>query len=303
MKNVKIVFVTIASYTVAAAVCQTSTGTQQAPQKDRKIKITDASVLGGVMSQNLPLAGSVSDFQKLNPQSVLLQRNLDGNSTNEYGYDMGFGSHTLPGGSGVFGANLGFSFKEKPKSLTQLRCGIAVSGISISNSMSKTESIPYDTLTSGQTGQTIYYDSVITSGYNMNYFARQLRLDISLIYRIYPAARWSLYGGAGMEGGTSLMAYTDINYSEHLTVGSEEANYNPDDAVYHSERIINKPIQEYVAYLPVGVDFRVGKKKEFFQQIHLFTELRPFISVVNIPELGTFSNTGIKNVVGLRVVI
>ena len=307
MKKLKKCSLLLACTVSSLAFAQNNTGTQAAPSKEKKVKITDASILGGFMSQNTTIAGSLTDFQKLNPQSAILMENMEGFTSQGYSYyygypyAMNYGSNLNAGGT--FGASLGLSFKEKPKSVTQLRIGVAVSGTSFNNFVSKTDRVPYDTLTSSQTGQTVYYDSVTYRSYSMQYNARQLKLDVSLLYRMYPSARWSLYGGIGLQGGASLTAYSDITYSEYSVIEGKTSDYNYQDNVNRTERIINKNIQEVVAYLPVGVDFRLGKRKEFLKQIHLFTELRPFVSVLNIPELGTFSGTGFQNIMGLRVTL
>lgn len=306
MKKIKIAIAVIPCLGFTVVFGQTNTGIQSTQEPEKKIKITDASVVGGFMSRNMSVAGSLTDFQRLNPQSAILMENMDGYTAPGYGYHgspfvMNYGS-SFPSG-GMFGASLGFSFKEKPKSVVQLRCGIAASGTSFNNFISKTDRVTYDTLTSSQTGQTVYQDSITYRSYGMQYNARQLKLDVSLLYRMYPSARWSLYGGVGMQGGTSLTAYSDITYSEYTVVEGKTSEYAYEANVSRTERIRNKNVQEVVAYLPVGVDFRLGKRKEFFKQIHLFTELRPFVSVINIPELGTFSGAGFQNVMGLRVTI
>lgn len=307
MKRIKSCSLIVMCTAASLAFGQNNTGTQTPPAPEKKVKITDASIVGGFMSQGMAVAGSLTDFQKLNPQSTILMENMDGYTSPGYRYHgypfvMNYGSSTFPSG-GMFGANLGFSFKEKPKSGVQLRCGIAVSGTTFNNFVSKTDRVTYDTLTSSQTGQTVYYDSITYRSYSMQYNARQLKLDVSLLYRMYPSARWSLYGGIGLQGGTSLTAYSDITYNEYSVVEGKTTEYGYEANVSRTERLKNKNVQEVVAYLPIGVDFRLGKRKEFFKQIHLFTELRPYISAMNIPELGTFSGTGFQNVMGLRVTI
>ncbi len=298
MKKLKTVLVVTLCSCFITAFCQNTAGVQPPASKTKKLKIGDAFFFGGFMSQNLPVAGSLTDFKKLNPQSAMLGENMNGYSNSQYKNDVGFSSNN-PAGS-VFGAGLGLNFKETEKSVAQLRCGIAVSGINITNRLFKEENIPYDTLTSSQTGQTIYQDSITTQQYGMQYTAKQLHLDLSLIYRIYPSARWSFYGGVGLEGGTSLMAYTDVSYSKSIAIEGSSTEYDGD---YRSERLINKSVQEYAAYLPIGVDFRMGKKRELLKQMHLFMEFRPFVSNINIPELGNFSSTGVKNAFGIRVTI
>jgi len=39
------------------------------------------------------------------------------------------------------------------------------------------------------------------------------------------------------------------------------------------------------AYVPVGMDFRLGKKDSFLKMIHLFIEARPSAKVVFQPEI------------------
>jgi hypothetical protein len=63
----------------------------------------------------------------------------------------------------------------------------------------------------------------------------------------------------------------------------------------------NKKKFACAAYVPLGVDFRIGKKRAFWKRTHLFYELRP--SVTTIPELRTFANAGVQQGIGLRVTL
>lgn len=300
MKKIKILLVITVCFSLATAFCQSNADSLPTPAAGKKIRITDASFFGGFMSQNLPVAGTLTDFQKLNPGSVLLKENMEDYSPPGYIYGIGYNSNAPSGG--IFGAFLALSFNETQKSVAQLRCGITITGVNMTNYLSKKESVIYDTLTSSQTGQTTYRDSTIYQSYGMRYTAKQLQLDVSLLYRMYPALRWSVYGGIGINGGASLNAYTDVTYSRSLVL-PDNAGYSYKDNVYITERLINKNVQEVIAYLPLGLDFRLGKKREFLKQVHLYTEFRPFISMINIPELGSFSNTGVKSIFGVRVTI
>ena len=184
MKKLKLVFTAIACIVISASFSQNNDkGTNDKPAK-RKLKIVDASVLLGGVSQQSPI-GTFTDFQKLYPQSVLLSGNMDGYTVSKGTGDMG---------GPAFGANLGIIRADKEnassKSSTQLRIGVSFSGINISNQLNKTDSKPYDTLTSSQTGPTFYSDSVTYRKYIMAYKSRQVRLDLSIIYRTNPVARW-----------------------------------------------------------------------------------------------------------------
>lgn len=52
----------------------------------------------------------------------------------------------------------------------------------------------------------------------------------------------------------------------------------------------------------MGVDFRLGKNKEFWKKLHLVYELRPGINMVSVPELRTFATASIQQGLALRVV-
>jgi hypothetical protein len=54
-------------------------------------------------------------------------------------------------------------------------------------------------------------------------------------------------------------------------------------------------------YLPAGVDFRIGKRREFWKPVHLFYEIRPQVLYTNIPELGSSLRGGIQQGFGIRV--
>jgi hypothetical protein len=300
MKKTQMLFTGIACLAITATFCQNDIKLQNEEIKKRKLKVVDAAIAPGITFHISPL-GSLSDFQRINPKSVLLNENMDG-----YTISNGF----MASGGPTFSANLGLNIANKAKteykSNTQLRIGITFSEISMSNNLSKTDRKRFDTLTSSQTGQMVFSDSITYSSYNMNYKTQQLRIDVSIIYRTNPAARWSVFGGIGIEVGESIMAYTDINHSEYSTVtsaGSTSGTSYSSNTPYRSEQNINKNTYGYATYLPMGVDFRIGNKREFFKQLHLFYEARPFVNYTYIPELGSINSVGIKSALGLRVTI
>ncbi len=137
----------------------------------------------------------------------------------------------------------------------------------------------------------------------MTYTTQQIRVDISVIYRTNPLARWSMYGGVGIEFGSSVRASTNVYYSEYSFIESSGSSSNGSNTMFRYETIANKNNIGGAAYLPLGVDFRVGKKREFFKQMHFFYEARPFLNYLNIPELGTIASVGMKSGIGLRITI
>jgi hypothetical protein len=275
----------------------------QEPKTIKKISIQDIYIQTGFFSEN-NYNTSLSDFKALAPQSVLLN-----NDMSDYLQSSGINTTT----NNMFSIMLGLQFSDKEKASYKanplLRLGINYfSGTSITSGFYKEERFPYDTLTSSQTGQTAFVDSLTSKRYSMNYSSEQLRLDGSLIFRTNPEARWSLFAGIGVNAGLSINANTDIYYRENsrtetrYTNGStfsSYGNYNPDNG--KTENFKNKSNFGLSTYIPMGVDFRIGKKKEFWKRTHLFYELRPGINITSIPELRTVTNSSIQHGLGIRV--
>lgn len=276
-------------------------GQESEQKKVKRVMICDFYIQTGFFI-DVNAKGSLADFKTLVPQSVLLNNNLS-----DYSQTGGFGSS----GNSMFSAMLGLQFSDKQKTTYKksplLRLGINYfSGTNLSTNMHKETSKRYDTLTSNQTGQTIYLDSITTQNYGMNYTSQQLRIDGSIIFRTDPEIRWSLYTGIGITAGVSINAKTDIYYNKYTRSNHPNSNnYNnfsySSSGGYITESYRLKNNFGFSAYLPLGVDFRIGKKREFWKRTHLFFELRPGINSISIPELRTFTNPSMQYGFGIKV--
>jgi hypothetical protein len=279
-------------------------GQQKEQSKDtvNRIIIEDAYIQSGmVLGRNS--SGMLSDFQKLAPKSTLLNNNFSGyTSSNE----DNFGNKR----NTAFSAMVGIKFRNKQqtayKSNPLLRIGISYfSGSNLSSSFYKEDYKRYDTLTSAKTGQSVYMDSVTSRRYNMNYASEQLRLDVSLIFRTNAKARWSLFGGFGISSGFSFNSVTRISYNKnnYTEISPNGNNYQGyySNRNEQTENFKNKSYFVASSFLPMGVDFRIGKKKEMWKKIHLYYEARPFISFSSLPELSTLVRSGVQSSLGLRV--
>jgi hypothetical protein len=183
-----------------------------------------------------------------------------------------------------------------------------LTGGGFSGNLFKEERKPYDTLISTQTGDAYYVDSVDAKNLNMSYTADQLRLDGSLIFRTDPAARWSLHAGIGLSAGMSMNAQTEILYMHKKYTEMQFVEFSNGDGFYdtdnfESENFRNKPSFGFSAYVPMGIDFRMGNKREFWKHTHLFYEMGPGVNVTVIPEMRTLTNMSLRHGFGLRVSI
>ncbi len=270
-------------------------------EKLSRFKVSEITLLPSVFAESNPSA-SIDDFYTLAPNSKLLPANYTG-------YDVG--SYYSSGGGFSASALLGFKFLNKDgtayKANPLFRAGITYTyAQNISSSASYEERTPYDTLTSGNTGDVYYIDSVAITYLDMQYQTQQVKLDLSLLFRTNPKARWNLFGGIGAQIGTSLNAQTQINKYEGFYLNNPQnlqSGYFSESNIgdQQTEKTNNENVFTASIYAPMGVDFRVSDNNEFFQRIHLFYEMRPSLNITSIPELRTTTNAAFGFGFGVKV--
>ena len=283
----------------------TASGQTGQQKKVKRISLSDFYVQAGLFSER-NTNGTLSDFRALAPQSVLLNNNLTGYFSNR-GWSSAINNT-------MYTVMLGLQFSNKEKTMykpnPQLRLGVSFfSETMFTNHLYKEDRKPYDTLTSAQTQEIIYIDSITTKSYNMYYSYDQLRIDGSLIFRTNPKARWVLYSGIGVTAGISINAQTNIYYDIYRrTYGHAENNGSSIVFFFHSgsgsnetEKIKNENNSGFSTYIPIGINFRIGNEREFWKQANLFFEVRPGINHTSIPELQPITNARMQCGLGLRV--
>jgi hypothetical protein len=257
----------------------------------------------GVYLQRVP-TGTLADFKALAPQSKLLANNLDDYSQSNYITWNGYRAlsvllaHTLRG-------------KQNNYPGPEVRFGFTYfSGQTLTGYLYKNSRMPTDTLVSAETGRTIYVDSVNNQSYSMEYGAEHFRLDGSVLFRTDPEARWSVFSGLGITGGIAFNSYINIykssfNTEEYrLAEGGYSASfsrYSSYGYASQSETFRNKSYFGLGAYVPFGLDFRIGKEREFWKHMHVFYEARPGISFSFTPEIETVSQVAFQQGIGLKI--
>ncbi len=158
---------------------------------------------------------------------------------------------------------------------------------------------PYDTLVSSQTGQQYYIDTVRIRSVSAYWGADVLALDGAYILQTDLTRRWSFYGGIGLQAGilfnqelqlTRTETFSETGITHEMDVELEQRNYR-----------MNTGFSSTV-YLPLGIDFRIGKKRPLWQQVHLVYELRPSLSFQTMSSVSVVS-PGVTQHFGLRIVI
>lgn len=273
------------------------------PQPMKRMRVNHFYLQSSLFSA-LSATGSLNDFRVLAPESQLLTNdfaNFSQNGSSTYGFNSGL--TVLMG--------IQFSDKEKTryKPNPMLRLGVSFfSDSQLGSSFSNNIRTPFDTLLSAQTGDMYLVDSIQSNYYNMNYWSQQLRFDGSFIFRTNPEARLSLFTGIGVTAGLSIMAMTDVYSSTVFRIETElqdgsasSIQTDNENNTYATESFRNATNFGASAYVPMGIDFRLGKKNEFLKRIFLNYEFRPGVNVTSIPELGAYTNVLTQHNFGIRV--
>jgi hypothetical protein len=287
--------------------CSSVIAQESQPKPVKRISIRELQLQTGFIAghQN---NNTLSDFKALAPQSLLLNRNFSGYNQYNSFYNVNWSNS-------LFTFSLGIQFSDKQKTAYKsnplLRIGVSyLNRTSLTSSLNREERFPYDTLVSARTGQTIYVDSTTSNSYTMNYTSEQIRLDLSLIYRTNPSRRWSLFAGIGITVGSSINATTEISHSQYNRFDSYTTNRNnyssyggSSSGLNENETIRNKNEFGFTAYLPLGIDVRLGRKYEFWKRLHLFNEMRPGIYMLSIPGIPMIKYAFMQNQIGIRVTL
>ena len=267
-----------------------SLGTAQAQISINEIYLQSGSFFG----QN---KGSLADFQTLAPGSSILQQDLSAYQT----YPQMF--FNLPGQSQSLSVGLGLG--KMPNATLRLGLMHTSQNNALATGGSYTETFRVDTLTSSQSGEQYFVDSFSTHSFNANYAQEQLRIDASLLFRYNADKRWSFFGGIGANFGLSYNAATTVHhrvspYGDYFGYGFFNDLMFIDFGTHETETFENKGGFGLGVYAPLGIDFQLGKKREFWKPMHLYMELRPGFNINQIAGLGTTFSVGNFSNAGLR---
>jgi hypothetical protein len=155
-----------------------------------------------------------------------------------------------------------------------------------------------DTLISSQTGQMYYVDSTISNYYNGNYSNDQLRLDAAYIFEANAGKRWAFHAGLGISIGMSYRSTTTLRAEEYIQPYSGYEGTSTQNI--ESESYGNFMVMGGSAYIPLGINFKLGNKREFWKPFVIYNEFRPTIQLNSIPNNTVKFNVGFGSTLGLR---
>ena len=264
--------------------------------------VCDVFVLPGGQLESMYAVG-IEQWRKLAPASELLQTDLSDHYFNG-GNRNGRGPARAMGLSMSVALRLGGAGRTR-RSGAYVRAGFTYQQHDGTDLLLRKETrTPYDSLTSAQTGQVTYVDSLTISRYDLTHTYSDVALDASLIFlKEYPK-RWSLYGGAGLQLGMSFSGRVQVTRTvEHRTDPSLVSGIGPQDRDMEAthEEFTTEGDLCLALYVPLGVSYRLGKKSVFWRAMNLTYELRPSLNFGGVPELGAGARAGMGQFFGLRV--
>ena len=276
-------------------------------KETKTIKIKDVTFQFNQCSEKNAI-GTLGDYKLLAPNSVILNQFQSlANKT--------FATEVNNLFIATFGIQLNKNFK---KGNPILRLGLSSNSLSnLSSSYLYTNSARYDTLTSSQTGHSFYQDTSYTEYYSMRNSSTQLKFNGSLNFSTNPEKRWSLFGGIGFGAGISVNNKTTIRrtISHGIDLASGQSIYSPyqydanmsngyyTGSDHKIETFKNKSNICLSAFLPIGLDFRLGKFNPVLKKIHVFYEFRPSFNCTIIPELRSIYKMNFQNGLAIRYVL
>lgn len=268
---------------------------QQNESKIKRVEFSSMSFGFGALISNEHFSNNLANFRKLAPKSEILAQDI------EAGNESSFYLYTSSGPA--FSAGAYFSVKNKEgkwsKYHPQVRIGISYANQTLlSNSFSKSEYFRVDTLTSNNSGQVFFVDSVKTDYHSMEYYREQLYVDAAFLVSSNPNNLLKFYGGLGISLGLTFNSTTFLynNRGSYLDASVSLGNnyYYPDRGEYSEEIFLNKESFTALISLPIGLESKLSRRENNWAKCRVFFEGRPSLSYVSIPELASrFTTAGI----------
>jgi hypothetical protein len=274
---------------------------QNNEESESRLLVKSISIQTGLFTNVMEGQNNLNDFRKLAPTSDLLKTDLN---SLDYSYTTTINSN---GPALVANIILVNNSNKSNKRLNQeIHLGFVYNSMVISSlNVFEESSFRVDTLTSSQTGNQSFVDSVSIESLSGDFTQNQLFLSSAYVVSSNPENRLKFYAGIGVGAGLSISASTNINYFKSNFLDSEATgrNSNPDrneDFQSKSERFSNRNSFVGRIFVPIGLDLKLSKKNASWSKCHLLLETQPNLTYVSTPMLTSKVETGNISSIGFR---
>jgi hypothetical protein len=241
--------------------------TDNEPQKFIKV-ISISAYGGGEMYREGFEDRSV--FQQAAPNSTLAFADLSGYGTSN-GWFIRYGNV-----NSISGLNV--NLRLRGQKFSEVRVGIGHSVTSYSYQSYSKESRTFIGTSTLPGGDVVSTDSVSYASYNYAWYSDVMQLNLAWILRSNPRNWLNVYTGLGVSGGigyNGVLEYNHIHTSEYrhsTTTGNVHSTTHREVISEANERFRAPVFGFYSAYIPIGVNIRLGRRNTFLSHIALFGE-------------------------------
>lgn len=245
---------------------------------------------------------SHNEFKQLAPQSPIHNLDLSGYSSKSNGGRSLHGQLSLLAGIKYTPQNKKFN--------SVFRIGIMHSPrIEQTYELLKSQTVPFDTLSSGSSGRIIYINETNYERVYMGYRANYVSADLSLTLQTETNRRFQFMAGLGFTIGMTLNAQTIIgtssfyNYNATDNQGSTIMGFSYSSSKapsMTSEYYKNKNHAVISAYIPLGFNIRIGQLNEVLSNLFLSYECRPSLVSYQTEINKRYFNLLFPNLFGLK---
>lgn len=147
-----------------------------------------------------------------------------------------------------------------------------------------------------------YFDSIINKSVGIEYYTQNILLKGMFTIRSNTNKRFCIYGGFGLGIGITRQSRLEMYYSEKNEIRLENNVflYNSDQT-NDFETIQKKGGTSVDFFIPLGLDFRIGNKSEYWRMIHLFFEMREGFHRMYSKEIGGLNNSNTLISLGIHI--
>ncbi len=207
-------------------------------------------------------------------------------------------------------------FSEKSKLSQMLRFSIGAGGRQSQYAQwEHVDHFAYDTLTSSQTGEQYYLDSISINTWQKSYESSECQISTQYLIQTDRERRISGYAGAGVGLGITRMSTVNVWQTQSTGVQTVEyLNDQDDDQHYYYQNnystlemtTVNKATESHAGTLnanlqvPVGFDFRLSKKNNFASRTVIGAEATYMFLMHKIPEVRVVTGSQVRFGVHLR---
>lgn len=236
---------------------------------------------------------TLQDFQRSFPNSEILAKNYD---TLNFPLTKKLFPLDYPTTSKLLSFQIGLKSRRFKNGKFRIGARNISNSIQFSTYGGTSKVAAYDTIFVD--GNTFYVTIMKNKLLEIQTSCNKFFLDFSYIHSLPEERLMRIYAGFGLLAGLSYNSKFYTIYSEGNSVVSSSSP--PNYYIKNSENIKTKNKFISTLYVPIGFDFKLAKKNDFWKLIHLFAEIRPAMTLQNVARNKTVFKLSSNSNVGIR---